>query len=96
MRYASYARKNEKIRILPAFSWKNRMVEPASETYHERINKSGIGVKKIEQKVDKHKLIASYSDLGNGVGSKHRTSLSYPKIPPFCYSYASRVPNYKY
>jgi len=40
---------------------------------HERINKSGIGVKKIEQKVDKHKLIACYSDLGNGVGSKHRT-----------------------
>jgi len=43
------------------------------KTYHERINKSGIGVKKIEQKVDKHKLIACYSDLGNGVGSKHRT-----------------------
>jgi hypothetical protein len=29
------------------------------KTYHERINKSGRGgVKKIEQKVDKHKLIA--------------------------------------
>jgi len=33
MRYASYARKNEKIRILPAFSWKNRMVGPASEKH---------------------------------------------------------------